>query len=379
MSIPFSGRSTRLRALVLLSAGAVVAGVLGGVPTATAARDSDATVTKQAPARELGAGRYVVILREPGATRYDGGVRGLPATKSPAGNGFNARSDKVAAYSSYLTTKQNRLAAQVGAEVQSSTTLASNAFTSRLSAAQATDLSSTKDVLMLVKDVAFKTDTWNTPKFLGLDGEGGVWEQKGGVATAGAGTVVGVLDSGIWPESASFRGSPIDRNPNTAAGLYRHGNEIFFQKADGGVFRGYCEPGEKWVVSRDCNSKIVGARYYPEAFLDSIKPQDRDPFEYKSTRDNSGHGSHTASTAAGNSGVNVTVGGRNFGNVSGMAPAAKIAAYKVCFDDNNPNTGGCYTSSTLDAVDDAIADGVDVINYSISGATDTVVDAVEYA
>ncbi len=62
-----------------------------------------------------------------------------------------------------------------------------------------------------------------------------------------------------------------------------------------------------------------------------------------------------------------------------MAPAAKIAAYKVCFNDTNPNTGGCYTSSTLDAVDDAITDGVDVINYSISGATDTVVDAVEYA
>ena len=98
-----------------------------------------------------------------------------------------------------------------------------------------------------------------------------------------------------------------------------------------------------------------------------------------STRDGDGHGSHTASTAAGNNGVDASVEGRAFGKVSGMAPAAKIAAYKICWNDTDPNTGGCYTSSSLDAIDDAIADGVDVINYSISGATSTVVDAVEYA
>ena len=62
-----------------------------------------------------------------------------------------------------------------------------------------------------------------------------------------------------------------------------------------------------------------------------------------------------------------------------MAPAAKIAAYKVCFDDNDPDTGDCFTGATVAAIDDAIADGVDVINYSISGATDTVIDAIEFA
>ena len=71
---------------------------------------------------------------------------------------------------------------------------------------------------MLVKDVAFKADTWNTPHFLGLEdvrgsGTGGVWAERGGVAKAGAGVVVGVLDSGIWPESKSFAGTKIDRNP----------------------------------------------------------------------------------------------------------------------------------------------------------------------
>ena len=118
------------------------------------------------------------------------------------------------------------------------------------------------------------------------------------------------------------------------------------QKADGGIFRGVCQPGEKWNVD-DCNSKIVGARYYPDAFLDSVPPQERCAAEFISTRDGDGHGSHTASTAAGNNGVDASVEGRNFGKVSGMAPAAKIAAYKVCFSDTDPDTGGCYTSSTL--------------------------------
>ena len=92
-----------------------------------------------------------------------------------------------------------------------------------------------------------------------------------------------------------------------------------------------------------------------------------------------GHGTHTASTAAGNPVDGVEVEGVKFGEVSGMAPAAKIAAYKVCFDDNDPDTGDCFTGATLAAIDDAIADGVDVINYSISGATDTVIDATEFA
>jgi hypothetical protein len=377
VSFNFRGRGARVRAVALLSAGAVVGGVLGAVPTATAEPGS-AAAAQQTPTRQLGAGRYVVVLREPGATRYEGGVPGLTRTKAAGGTKFNARSADVADYSAYLERRQNRLARQVGVEVMTRSTLASNSFTAHLTAAQATDLSADRDVLMLVKDKAFEADTWNTPKFLGLAGANGVWAQNGGVAKAGAGVVVGVLDSGIWPESASFSGSKLDRNPTGPFAMYRRGNETFMRKADGGVFRGVCQPGEKWVAD-NCNSKVVGARYYPDAFLDSVKPVDRDPVEVISTRDGDGHGSHTASTAAGNNGAPATVEGQNFGTVSGVAPAAKIAAYKVCFNDTDPDSGDCYTSSTLSAVDDAIADGVDVINYSISGATNTVVDAVEYA
>ena len=384
MSIHFTGRGAR-RGLAFLTTAAVVCGMAAGVPSATAAtkKKSDRSIaTAIAPkASTLTAGRYVVVLRDDAATRYDGGVAGLKATAATNGKSFDARSDKVADYQAYLTKRQNGIAAGVGAEVMSRSTLSASSFTARLSSKQATDLSQSRDVMMVVKDTAFSLDTYKSPEFLGLVGPKntpGVWAANGGVDKAGAGVVVGILDSGIWPESGSFAGQKIDRNPTGPFSIYRKGNTIYMQKKDGKVFRGVCQPGEKCNVD-DCNSKIVGARYYPDAFLDSVPPQERYEAEYISTRDGDGHGSHTASTAAGNNGVDASVEGRYFGKVSGMAPAAKIAAYKVCFSDLDPDTGGCYTSSTLSAVDDAIADGVDVINYSISGATNTVVDAVEFA
>ena len=383
MSIHFTGRAAR-RGLAVLTTAAVVCGLAAGVPSASAAtkkKDRASIAPVALKASTLTAGRYVVVLKDPGATRYDGGVAGLRATAPAKGKVFDAQTDRVGDYKAYLTKRQNGVAAGVGAEVMSRSTLSASTFTARLSSKQATDLSQSRDVLLVAKDTAFQLDTYKSPEFLGLVGPGGspgVWAAKGGVSKAGAGTVVGIFDSGIWPESGSFAGSKIDRNPTGPFDLYRKGNTIYMKKADGGIFRGVCQPGEKWNVN-DCNSKIVGARYYPDAFLDSVPPQERFGAEFISTRDGDGHGSHTASTAAGNNGVDASVDGRSFGKVSGMAPAARIAAYKVCFSDTDPNTGGCYTSSTLSAVDDAIADGVDVINYSISGATDTVVDAVEFA
>ena len=375
----------RRRVLAILTAGALAAGISATTTATATASPAEPTpdATAAAPTQELGAGRYVVLLDEPAAARYDGGVAGLAPTKAPSGNKFNARSEKVEKYARYLQGQHNQLAGSVSADVLSETTIASNSFTAQLTAKQATELAGDRDVLMLVKDTAFEMDTWNTPRFLGMEAEsgtgtGGVWAANRGVDNAGKGVVVGILDSGIWPESGSFAGKALKNKPNGKFKPYRSGDQIVMDKADGTQFRGACETGEQWDAS-DCNEKLIGARYYAEAFLASVPPGNRYANEFISTRDGNGHGSHTAGTAAGNFGVPASVEGRDFGTVSGMAPAAKIAAYKVCFSDNDPNTGGCYTSSTLAAVDDAIADGVDVINYSISGATNTVVDAVEYA
>lgn len=384
--MPFTSRNrgSRTRSLALISAAVLVVGVTANTTAMATTADPIAEGTATAtPAQDLGAGRYIVLLRQPGATRYEGGVAGLAATKAPSGNKFNARSDKVEKYSRHLERKHGQVADTVGADVLSETTIASNSFTTQLTAQQAADLAGDRDVLMLVKDTAFELDTWNTPRFLGLEsqsgtGTGGVWAANRGVDNAGKGVVVGILDSGIWPESASFAGKQLRNKPGGLGKPYRSGDAIVMNKADGSQFRGACEAGAQWEAA-DCNEKLIGARYYPESFIASVKPENRDPNEVLSTRDGDGHGSHTASTAAGNFGVPASVEGRDFGTVSGMAPSAKIAAYKVCFNDNDPNTGGCYTTSTLQAIDDAVTDGVDVINYSISGATTTVVDAVEFA
>lgn len=390
MSIPSNGRRARRRALALISAGAVVTGVLSGVSTATAAGGHTTTSpSASSDAGSFGAGRYIVLLREPGATSYRGGSGDLAATRVAPGQQFNARSSKVRDYVDHLRGEQNKVAREVGAKVERHYTLASSGFSAELTGRQAFKLANDRDVLLVQKDERQHVDTWNTPDLLGLSGKTGAWKQQaGGRGKAGAGVVVGVIDSGIWPESKSFAGYTLSATPRSKWDLSRDGEDTRMEKADGGVFHGRCQTSHKegsatvtaamWSLD-DCNTKIIGARYYPQEFLAGVAPENRSETEVLSARDGGGHGTHTASTAAGDPVDKVKVEDVKFGEVSGMAPAAKISVYKVCFDDNDPDSGDCYNSATLAAVDDAIADGVDVINFSISGATDTVVDATEFA
>jgi subtilisin family serine protease len=90
------------------------------------------------------------------------------------------------------------------------------------------------------------------------------------------------------------------------------------------------------------------------------------PGEFDSARDNNGHGTHTASTAAGDAGVQASIFDRNVAVISGIAPRAQVIAYKALGD-----LGG-FTSDLAAAIDQAVADGVDVINYSVGGGAQTV-------
>ena len=126
-------------------------------------------------------------------------------------------------------------------------------------------------------------------------------------------------------------------------------------------------PGEQFNAS-NCNQKLIGARYYNAGWGGNAGIDAQLPWEFNSPRDYDGHGTHTATTAGGNYGVPTTGPAAVFGTVSGIAPRARIAAYKVCWE---TGTGGsCFNSDSVAAIDQAVADGVDVINYSISGTPD---------
>ena len=118
-----------------------------------------------------------------------------------------------------------------------------------------------------------------------------------------------------------------------------------------------------------CNNKLVGG----DAFLDTYNAVEVGEVFPDTARDSNGHGTHTASTAAGNADVSASIFGIDRGIVSGVAPGAWIATYKVC------GAEGCFPSDSIAAVQQGLLDGIDVINYSIGGGGDPFIDPVELA
>ncbi|XP_047331647.1 cucumisin-like [Impatiens glandulifera] len=141
--------------------------------------------------------------------------------------------------------------------------------------------------------------------------------------------IIGVLDSGIWPESKSF------------------------------IDEGFGPPPSKWKGSCEgltnftCNNKIIGARYYN-------KDKDFKKDDIESPRDTDGHGTHVASIIAGGL-VSTSFYGLAKGTARGGVPSSRIAVYKVCW------STGCVSSDIMAAFDDAINDGVDIISCSLEG------------
>lgn len=314
---------------------------------------ADPAISSTAQAYE--AGRYIVILQRTPTAAYDGGVSGYARTSPRGGASFDDGTPEAQRYARFLRSEQQRVAGEVGARPFYSYTNAINGFAADLSGGQAAGLAKDPAVLAVVPDTKRRLDTVHTPDFLGLTGPVGLWRRLGGASSrdgAGRGQVVGIIDTGINSDSASFArvGSPA---PADWEGTCQTGD---YAPDDPGYF--------------DCNDKLIGGRFYAEG-ADAAGGIGEDDF--RSPEDNEGHGSHTASTAAGDSGTRMVVEGNDFGLGSGMAPAAKVASYKVCWE------AGCFTSDSVKAIDDATGDGVDVLNYSISGSVDNVIDPVEIA
>ena len=317
---------------------------------------------------------YIVTLADAPIAAYDGEVAGYDATQPTDGEDVDVDSADAQRYRSYLRKRQDTVAARIGSTPDDRYEVGVNAFTAEITGQQAATLAHTDGVVSVQRNTLRRVpDDKKSVDFLGLSGHDGVWSKLGGSDKAGRGVVVGVIDSGIWPESDSFAGDPLQTSSRTKGSSReryvptRSGDTITMPKSDGGTFTGTCQVGDDFTVE-DCNSKIVGARYFGDAWLANVPAGERDDFV--SPRDIDGHGSHTASIAVGNRGVRAVVDDRDFGRISGVAPAAKIAAYKVLWRAADATESGAYDSDILAAIDAAIGDNVDVINFSISSGDD---------
>jgi subtilisin family serine protease len=348
---------------------------LGEVPAAYAVPSEPAKPSLPAPIPS----RYVVTLTDKPIATYDGDVKGLGATRPGKGERVDVTSGRAKRYRAYLKKQQQNAAARVGADPLKQYAVSVNGFTTTLTPDQARTLQRAPGVLSVTKDRPRKlTDNKKPVDFLKLSGSNGVWAALGGKKNAGRGVVVGIVDSGYWPESKSFAGDPLGTAPPTSDPFrpYRSGdNKIVMHKADGHRFVGTCQAGDSFT-GNECNTKVIGARFFSSTYQSQTPSSQRTDF--LSPRDGDGHGTHVASTAAGNAGVSASVAGHSFGTISGIAPAAKLAIYKVAFTSATDPEPAIYTGDALAAIDAAISDGVDVINYSISGS-DTLDDPVDRA
>jgi hypothetical protein len=194
--------------------------------------------------------------------------------------------------------------------------------------------------------------------YLGLPD--GLWARLGGPDKAGEGIVVGVIDSGIYPEHPSFADTPV------APDGTRHYIGPAYE-APPATWKGTCEKGENFPAT-SCNNKLIGARFFNHGFGEKVAEED-----FLSPRDADGHGTGVASIAAGNYGVDPQYLGNDMGLgvISGIAPRARVAAYKAVWIVPAFEGSVGSDSDLAAAIDAAVADGVDVLNMSVGVLIDT--------
>lgn len=276
---------------------------------------------------------------------YKGGIQGLQATSREItrASKLDVKSGASKAYLSYLNGKMNTFEAVIRASIPESRVVhrypvVFGGISLRVPADKVDVLSKIPGVKAVYPDRIQKPDTNRSPYFIKADK---LWEKLGGQGSAGEGIIVGIVDTGIWPEHPSFTDPDLSGKAYTAPAGWR----------------GLCVPPLDTSTPITCTNKLIGARL----FLDTYKADNGGlpAGEFDSARDAIGHGTHVASTAAGNGGVTGSILGSDLGLVSGIAPRAHVAMYKACAP------LGCYDTDLVAAINQAVADGVDVINYSI--------------
>ena len=366
MKSPSSSRTLLLSRLRILTAGTLVS---AAAAMALVAASSPNASTPTAPPANNGV--YIVQMSPDPAVAYMGDIAGYKATAPKSGQRIDPTATDTINYVNYLKGKHDEALKKVGGGRKLyDYAFTYNGFAAKLTAKQAAAMAKAPGVVSVVPDEVVSQDTSSTPHFLGLDVPGGLWSQLGGPTGgkkgvgAGENIVIGVVDSGVWPDSKSFA-------DHSATG------QLLYQSLAGR--HGRCEDSStdaSWS-SANCNKKLIWARHFNAAWGGDAGVHSQRPWEFLSPRDYNGHGTHTTSTAGGNNGVQPTGPAAAFGPISGMAPRARVATYKALWSTQDGSTASGFTSDLTAAIDQAVADGVDVINYSVSGTLTNFLDPVE--
>ncbi|KAF5956544.1 hypothetical protein HYC85_003769 [Camellia sinensis] len=283
---------------------------------------------------------YIVMVEGEPVISYKGGVDGFEATAVESDEKID-----VTSYSRHLEKKHDMLLGMLfdrgTYEKLYSYRHLINGFSVHISPEQAEILRRAPGVKSVERDWKVKKLTTHTPQFLGLPT--GVWPTGGGFDKAGENIVIGFVDSGIYPHHPSF--STYNTEPYGPLPKYSGKCEV--------------DPDTKRSF---CNGKIIGAQHFAAAAIAAgvFNPA----IDFASPLDGDGHGSHTAAIAAGNNGVPVRIHGYEFGKASGMAPRARIAVYKALY-----RLFGGFVSDVVAAIEQAVHDGVDIINLSVGQNT----------
>lgn len=316
---------------------------------------------------------YIVVFKEAALASYKGTLPGIGAPERVRDKQgtmrLDAEGDNAQEYVDYLQTRQQqmetRMSLMVGRDITPRLTMqhALNGMIVDLTESEASAMRRMPDVRLVEENRDVPMDTDLGPQLIGATP---VWTGTNPGAPGpfqGENVVYGVIDSGINFGSPSFAGvGPVDG--------YVHNNPL-----GSGNYLGTCVAGG--ADDGRCNDKLIGGYDFVcgapgnQCGVTNIR-------EEPGFGDTNGHGSHTASTAAGNT-RDVLFSGNNL-RISGVAPRANVIAYDVCYTNAATGQGLCPTVSSVAAVNQAVADGiVDVINFSIGGGVNPWTDSVSLA
>lgn len=329
---------------------------------------------------------YIVQLKTPSAAEHyasrqqtlAGKTQAVRKGSAPAAApaSFNKSIAGVESYAQRLGDEQNAVLARLGTGPTKiySYRYSLNGFAARMTPAEAHKLGQFPEVLRVWEDEVRPLGTNYSPQFLGLFEESiGL---RGTPGLDGDGIIIGVIDSGIAPEHPALEDTREADRPrlcrsswaeNTLLGKWlcrrfdRLEDTLVFQPPES--WNGTCQSGPQFAADL-CNNKLIGARYFSDGAESGGPIDDGEIF---SARDVDGHGTHTATTAAGNR-VRASIFGTFLGRVEGIAPKARIAAYKACWLRPGDMRASCNTSDLANAIDAAVADGVHIINYSVGSS-----------